>query len=341
MANRQFTNNATTILAGTISNTATVIQASTGEGALFPTLSGSEYFIVTMQDTSGNIEYMKCTGISGDNLTVVRGQEGSTAIGFTANLARFELRDTAGTMAAMYQKDGDTLTGPMNLGAQTVTNGVLGSGISMEAATEIVNTPIRGATGVTTNQITVPTNGTSRAQAGGLNILCAGDQLPVYTIGMVIMFHGALANIPAGWAPCDGGTYNGHVTANMTNRFPVGAGGTYTLDQLGNTTIASSAVSAGTPVVNSHTLITAEIPAHQHPFDYFFGSAVAPIGNPGFSSPGQYIFGGSGTGNRESYAGSSAGGGGGHTHTSAALAAHTHNVPVPFNGIYFIEYVGT
>ena len=338
MGNRQFSNDASSILAGTINNSATVVQVSTGEGALFPTLTGTEYFIISVEDTGGNIEYMKCTGRTGDNLTVVRAQEGSTAIGFTANLARVELRPTAGTDAAMYQKDGDTLSGPMNLGAQNVTNGTLGSGISMINATEIVNTPLRGATGISTNEITVPVDGTSRAQAGGANILVVGDNLPVFAIGMIMAWNASIPDIPTGWQICDG--TNG--TPDLRDHFVVGAGSSYALGATGNLPITTGSTSGGTPTIGNHTLTASEIATHVHPFDYFFANAVDVIGIPGFSAPGEYLFGGTGAASRRSFAGApNTGGGGAHTHTTAALPGHTHSVPVgPYYALYYIQFVG-
>ncbi len=321
MGNRQFSNNATSILAATITNVSTSVQVSTGQGAEFPSLTGTEYFIATIQDTSGNVEYVKVTAVSGDVFTVVRAQESTTAQAFTANLARVELRDTAGTQAAMYQKDGDTLTGPMNMGGQNVTNGVLGSGISIESATEIVNTPIRGATGITTNQITVPTNG-NRAQAGGVNIVVATDPVNAFTSGMILPFFGALGNIPTGWHFCDGTSG----TPDLRDQRVIGAGLSYTLGQSVTLADSTSSVSAGTPTINSPTIAIANLPVHHHPFDYANANGVAIIGDPGFSLPSQFIFGGTGAATRVAYAGSAAGSGTALSITATALGTHTHTV---------------
>jgi hypothetical protein len=336
LGNRQYSNNATTILAATITNVSTSIQASTGQGALFPTLSGSQYFTVAMQDTSGNIEFMKCTARSGDVLTVVRAQEGTTALAFTANLARFELRDTALSMSNLYQRDGDTLSGPMNMGGQNVTNGILGSGISIESATEIVNTPIRGATGITTNELVVPSDGT-RATVGGLRILAQGDPIPAFTIGMVMMWNASIPDIPAGWHICDGTSG----TPDLRDRFVLGAGGSHALGASGNLAETSGSTSAGTPTINGHSLTTAELATHNHPFDYSNANSTAIIGIPGFSLPSQFIFGGTGSGTRIAFAGTPEGSGTAHTHTASALAGHTHTIPgPPFYALYYIQFVG-
>ena len=335
MGNRQYSNNATTILAATITNVSTSIQASTGEGAEFPALSGSEYFTVAMQDTSGNIEYMKCTARSGDVLTVTRAQEGTTARAFTANLARFELRDTALSMSNLYQKDGDTLSGPMNGGGQTATNLILGSGTSMESGTEIVNTPIRGATGITTNELVVPTDGT-RATVGGLRILAQGDPIPAFTHGMVMMWDASIPDIPAGWHICDGTSG----TPDLRDRFVLGAGGSHALGASGNLGQTSGSTSAGTPTINSPTIATANLPAHSHPFDYSNANSTAIIGVPGFSLPSQFIFGGTGSGTRVAFAGTPTGSGTPLPITAAALAGHTHAITgPPFYALYYIMFL--
>lgn len=348
MGNRQFTNEASAVLAGTINSGSMTIGVATGFGALFPHPSGAQYFIVAIQDTSGNYEYVAISSVSGDILTVApisaqfpsggRAQESTTAQAFTANLARVEVRSTAGLFADLYQKDGDTLTGPMNLGNQAVTNGTLGSGISLEACTEIVNTPIRGKTGITTNQITVPTDGVSRAQAGGLNILCVGDPIAAFTAGMVVMFNGAPANLPFGWHVCDG--TNG--TPDLRDHFIVGAGLSYALGANGNITDTTGVESPVlTPVINPVTLSVGNLPAHAHPFDYAFAGSTAVIGVPGFSLPGNYLFGGTGVGTRVSFAGTNTGSGTPFTPTAAALTDHTHSYELgPFYALYFAMYTG-
>ena len=348
MGNRQFTNEASAILAGTITGASTTIAVATGFGALFPSPTGTQFFIVAIQDTLGNYEYVAITGVSGDNLTVApvstqfpaggRAQEGTTAQSFTANLARVELRATAGLFADLYQKDGDTLTGPMNMGNQSITNGVLGTGISIESATEIVNTPLRGKTGSTANQITVPTDGVSRAQAGGLNIMVQGDPTNAFTPGMVLMFNGPPSNLPFGWHVCDG--TNG--TPDLRDHFIVGAGLTYPLDANGNITDTTSIESPTlTPAINPVTLSVANLAVHAHPFDYFVGNSFSIV-NPGGGAGAAYFSQQAGAGTRISYAGSNAGSGTPFTPTAAQLPDHTHTYALgPFYALYFAMYTGS
>lgn len=83
-----FTNNAVGALASGITNVATSLTLGTGQGALFATLTGSDYSKVTIfqYGTGGetNHEIVKVTARSGDTLTIVRGQEGTTGRAFSA-----------------------------------------------------------------------------------------------------------------------------------------------------------------------------------------------------------------------------------------------------------------
>lgn len=89
-----YTNNAFSTLNAGISDSATSITVASGEGALFPSPTGSDYFYATLIDTSNNLEIVKCTSRSTDVLTVVREQEGTDGRAFSA-ADRIELRLTA------------------------------------------------------------------------------------------------------------------------------------------------------------------------------------------------------------------------------------------------------
>ncbi len=93
----KFANNAVSRLVSSITAAATTIPLQTGEGAKFPSLSADDWFPVTVIRGDGTLEIMRCTARSGDNLTVARGQEGTTAKTFSAG-DRVELRLTAGSL---------------------------------------------------------------------------------------------------------------------------------------------------------------------------------------------------------------------------------------------------
>ena len=90
----KFANSAFATLASGINSSATSITLTTGQGARFPSLSAGDYFFATLIDTSNNLEIVKCTARSTDVLTVVRGQESTTARAFSSG-DRIELRITA------------------------------------------------------------------------------------------------------------------------------------------------------------------------------------------------------------------------------------------------------
>lgn len=76
-----YANFAKSTLAGAITNTSLTIALSAGSGALFPPITGNQYFIGVLTDAATQLQHevVKVTAISGDTVTVVRGQEGTTA----------------------------------------------------------------------------------------------------------------------------------------------------------------------------------------------------------------------------------------------------------------------
>jgi hypothetical protein len=88
---------------------------------------------------------------------------------------------------------------------------------------------------------------TGTLNAGTLNAttLTAGT-FNLIPKGIISLWSGQIANIPAGWILCDGG--NG--TPDLRSRFIVGAGSDYTVGTIGG--------------ANSITLTAAQMPAHTH-----------------------------------------------------------------------------
>ena len=93
-----FTNNASTTLALGVGLSDTTINLYAGSGALFPSPAGSNYFYISLISSSTNsTEIMKCTNRTGDVLTVVRGQDGTSAQYWNVG-DRVELRVTAASL---------------------------------------------------------------------------------------------------------------------------------------------------------------------------------------------------------------------------------------------------
>lgn len=95
-------NNAASRLASSITAAATSLTVTTGEGAKFPAPTGGDWFPVTLLKADGSSEIARCTARSGDVLTVTRGQEGTSAIAFSAG-DRVELRVTKAAMDEFVQ----------------------------------------------------------------------------------------------------------------------------------------------------------------------------------------------------------------------------------------------
>ena len=101
-----FKNNAKSTLASGITAGQLTLSVKAGEGALFPSPTGAEYFLSTLVDASGNREIVKVTARATDTFTIVRAQEGTIARAFSAD-DKVELRLTAGWIQAAT----DELTG--------------------------------------------------------------------------------------------------------------------------------------------------------------------------------------------------------------------------------------
>lgn len=105
----KFKNNASATLASSINSSVTSISVSSGQGALFPSLSGSDYFYATLVDSSNNLEIVKVTARSSDTLTVVRGSDDTTARSYTAG-DKVELRPVAAAFSELVAQSATATT---------------------------------------------------------------------------------------------------------------------------------------------------------------------------------------------------------------------------------------
>jgi len=98
-----FANNARTTLAGGISSGATSLTVVSGAGAKFPNPGGGDLFVATLVNLTTLInEIIHVTARSGDVMTIVRGQEGTTAVAWNSG-DTIVMLCTAGTQAAFLQ----------------------------------------------------------------------------------------------------------------------------------------------------------------------------------------------------------------------------------------------
>lgn len=155
--------------------------------------------------------------------------------------------------------------------------------------------------GLNSQVITIPTNGTAVGMSGNLNVsgsatiaktlvvtgqttltgpltasgITANGLVTATTgfsgygtipLGGIIMWSGAIGDIPSGWALCNGQTLSGRVTPNLTDRFVMGAGSSYTVG-----------TQAGFASV---TLNALQIPAHIHAYkDAYYAEKAAAANN--------------------------------------------------------------
>ena len=126
MPSRLYTDSATGRLAGDISDTDTTIILEPGQGTNFPLPAAGDWAILTLEAVNGDKERVRQTARSGDQLTVERGAEGTTALPFVAG-SRCELRLTSSAFSDLAQVQGDeSITGQWEF---TLTPG----GIGMDA----------------------------------------------------------------------------------------------------------------------------------------------------------------------------------------------------------------
>lgn len=140
----KFANNAVSRLAGNITNIATTLTITPGDGAKFPALGAGEYFPATLVKADGTLEIVKVTARSTDTLTIERAIEPvggvQTAHSFSAG-DKIELRMTAGSLAGEIDRmetavaiTGGTITGITEL---AVADGGTGASDAATARTNL------------------------------------------------------------------------------------------------------------------------------------------------------------------------------------------------------------
>ena len=142
----QFTNNASTTLASGVSIGATSLTVSSGTGALFPTLAGSQYFYCTLANLAATAnEIVKVTARSSDTFTIVRGQDGTSAQAWSAG-DKVELRLTAADLQNFPQLDStNTFAQAQTFSANPVMTGLTASkGVFTDASQNLTSTGTLG-----------------------------------------------------------------------------------------------------------------------------------------------------------------------------------------------------
>lgn len=137
--------------------------------------------------------------------------------------------------------------------------------------------------------------------------------------GIIVMWSGAIVDIPAGWYLCDGN--NG--TPNLRDKFIVGAGSSYAVANTGGSTTMTHTHTGG-----GHVLTTNEMPSHTHSLSGIELYVVNSWGsNLELSKRG--------TG--PATAVGSTGGGASHSHGATSGASNTENRPPYYSLAYIMK----
>lgn len=335
-----FANNASALLAASITDIETTIQVDSGYGALFPNPGANEYFVIALENSAGEIEICKVTARTTDLLTVVRGWDGTTAQAWTGGVTRVETRNTKGSMERFIQRGGDTMECDLDMDGNSIIDPVLDGTVVINEPT-IIGGTWYNSNGDSGNAVTIPDDGTSPPTVGGSPILTQSsfDPQSVFTAGMIMMFYGDVNDIPDGWALCDGN--NGR--PDLRNRFIVGVGSDYVLGDVGGSdyltgTITTSGGSHSHGDTGSTVLTEANMPLHSHNVGYR-GSNASTSGND------QDFVTAQNDGRLDGQIATSEAGSAvpeGHSHTTSEGGAHTHEAVAdldnrpPYYALYFI-----
>jgi hypothetical protein len=240
MAGLLFTNNASAALASSIITSSTTITVTTGSGALFPAISGGNYFYATLTDSSNNLEIVKVTARATDVLTVVRAQEGTTARAYAA-ADKIELRVTAAGMNSLPQLGLDnTFTGVNTFSTPiAVTSGGTGGTTSTGSGAVVLATsptiasptftaPVLGtpASGVMTNVTGTATGLTAGTLVSGAAFANAVITTPDF-VGATTESATITATVPPSPTNYDASTQTvQYYTTNATGNFTLNIRGT-------------------------------------------------------------------------------------------------------------------
>lgn len=207
-----FANQAQTTLAGAITSTALTANLSPGSGVEFPAPGANQYFTMILNDAATGLEYEEVwvTNVTGDTITMLRGQEGSSAKAWSAGDIAFNgwTAGSATNLSQQGQSQANSFSYAVDTGGAANTYAV--------ALTPALPTGVPGAivyfrpahTNTGASTLTV-NGGTSYALLGGGQLALQGGEIFLNgfaaaefnaTLGDYVLLHctgGALQIAPA------------------------------------------------------------------------------------------------------------------------------------------------
>lgn len=198
-----FSNNAVTTLASPANSTTTTLSVSSS--AAFPTLSGGNWFIATIQHLVSGIvtadEIVKVTAVSGSTWTVVRGQEGTVAVAWASG-DTVALLPTAGGLA-QFQQPTQVQSQSYNYAADTGTVNAYVVTLNPALTASVVGMPINFKAAHTNTGISTFNAGLGNAvltlpsgnNLSGGEIVAGGYYTVVYTSSNTFQLIGTNSNV--------------------------------------------------------------------------------------------------------------------------------------------------
>ena len=163
-------------------------------------------------------------------------------------------------------------------GALTVTAGITGTAtkatdLDINAANKVLYQASNGDTKILAAGNSGEFLQSNGASAPSWSAISTNGDVP---IGGIIIWSGAANAIPTHWTLCNGQTVNSQTTPNLTDRFVVGAGNTYSVGNNGgsaNAIVVSHSHSSNTGYDGSHGHNITD-PGHTHTYDQWYQQEV-------------------------------------------------------------------
>lgn len=249
-----FKNLATTTLASPITNTATSLTVAAGTGSLFPSPTAGQQFALDLNDAAtGQIhEIVYVTAVSGDTFTVVRGQEGTSALSWLAGDYAVN-KVTAGTLASFAQTASvpGTLLGVITYAAAGTYSGASAPSTAFPAGTNTVYVQFGGGGGQGGGAAATTAGQGSTGSGGGAGAECFVVMTATAASGLALTVGAGGSGAAAG----ANGTAGSPTTFGTVVSCPGGLGGYAGGAVVGPAVTGESGITAAPTVSSPATLV--------------------------------------------------------------------------------------